>query len=73
MMDHMEPMIKNDDLCQQAQQDVFTESMITAIACKREIDRLADWIMANIPHEIGNGTSESAVDVAIRLMSSRGA
>lgn len=36
-----------------------------------EIDRLAKWILANCPEEIGKGnpiTGESAVDVAIRMM-----
>lgn len=42
------------------------------IASSKEIDRLADFILANYPDEPGsNGTSESAVDVAIRLLEGR--
>lgn len=40
-------------------------------AAVREIRRLADWILANRPDEIGAGdlqNGESAVDIAIRLM-----
>lgn len=33
-----------------------------------EVDRLAKWILDNCPEEIGRDKSESAVDVAIRLM-----
>ena len=37
---------------------------------KTEVQRLADWILANCPEQIGEGNpiGESAVDVAIRLM-----
>jgi hypothetical protein len=39
-------------------------------ACVHEIDRLADFILREYPHEPGSiGDSESAVDVAIRLLS----
>ena len=38
------------------------------VGAKTEIDRLAEWILEHCPEEIGKETSESAVDVAIRLM-----
>lgn len=38
------------------------------MSAKTEIDRLAEWILEHCPEEIGKETSESAVDVAIRLM-----
>jgi len=41
------------------------------MSCESEIDRLADFILKNYPYEIGKETSESAVDVAIRLLKSR--
>ena len=40
----------------------------------QEIDRLADFLLKNYPNEIGKGDfvhGESAVDVAIRLLSKR--
>lgn len=38
-------------------------------SCRGQIKRLADWILENCPDEPGStGVSESAVDVAIRLM-----
>lgn len=43
-------------------------------ACRSEIDRLADFILEKMPEEIGKGNpqqGESAVDVAIRLLSER--
>lgn len=50
------------------------------VQCKSEIDRLANFIMAEFPREpgrVGPPDGESAVDVAIRLMTdlkaSRGA
>jgi hypothetical protein len=37
---------------------------------KKEIDRLAEYLMKNHPTEIGaDGRNEGAVDVAIRLLS----
>lgn len=37
---------------------------------KKEIDRLAEYLMKYYPKEIGaDGRNESAVDVAIRLLS----
>jgi len=39
--------------------------------CGKEIDKLAAWILKNIPEEIGKGNpkeGESAADVAIRLL-----
>ena len=40
--------------------------------CAKEIDRLASFILKELSHELGKGDSvngESAVDVAIRLLS----
>ena len=45
------------------------EQAANALQCRKEIDRLADFILREMPHEIGD---ESAVDVAIRLLSKRG-
>lgn len=42
------------------------------MAAEKEIERLADFILKEYPNEPGRaGTSESAVDVAIRLLSER--
>ena len=42
------------------------------MSAKKEIDRLAEFILKEYPEEPGSkGTSESAVDVAIRLLSEK--
>lgn len=51
-----------------------SDSASALVACKMELDRLADFILAEMPEEIGKGNpqaGESAVDVAIRLMKGR--
>ena len=42
------------------------------MSTKSEIDRLADFLLKNYPDEPGKtGVSESAVDVAIRLLTEK--
>jgi len=42
------------------------------MSAESEIDRLADFLLKNYPSEPGRtGVSESAVDVAIRLLSKK--